>query len=71
MSSTQTSKLRAMLNTVVELAVDRDEFVRGQRGIVISEFETPEEAYDLEMQGEDGGFLGFAYSVKPNELRII
>lgn len=55
---------------VVELTEDVTEygFVRGQRGIVISELEVPEEAYDLEMQGEDEGFLGFAYSVKPKQF---
>lgn len=67
---TKISTKAAHEGDVVELTEDLTEygFTRGQRGIVISEFEIPEEAYDLEMQGEDGGFLGFAYSVKTTQF---
>jgi tetratricopeptide (TPR) repeat protein len=67
---TKTSTKAAHQGDVVELTKDLTQygFARGQRGIVISEFENPEEAYDLEMQGEDGSFLGFAYSVKTNQF---
>lgn len=55
---------------VVELREDLPKYnlKRGQRGIVITEFDTPSEAYDLEMQDKEGNLLGFAYSVKPHQF---
>jgi tetratricopeptide (TPR) repeat protein len=44
------------------------DFRKGQRGVVITELQHPCEAYDLEIEGESGEFLGFAYSVKPDQI---
>jgi tetratricopeptide (TPR) repeat protein len=54
----------------VELTEDLPKYglKRGQRGFVIEAFEEPGEAYDLEFEDEDGEFLGFAYSVKPEQM---
>lgn len=67
---TKISTKTAHEGDVVQLTEDLTEqgFTRRQRGIVISEFESPEEAYDLEMRDEAGTFLGFAYSVKPKQF---
>ncbi|MDT5120770.1 MAG: hypothetical protein QOC96_252 [Acidobacteriota bacterium] len=67
---TKLSTRKADEGDVVELTEDLPKygFYRGQRGIVISGFEGLEEAYDLEMEGLDGDFLGFAYSVKPTQF---
>jgi Domain of unknown function (DUF4926)/Tetratricopeptide repeat len=67
---TKISAKAAHEGDVVQLTEDLTEhgFTRGQRGIVISEFEAPDEAYDLEMRDEAGVFLGFAYSVKPKQF---
>src|SRR5438874_2316416 len=67
------STKKAHEGDVVELLEDLPEYGlhQGQRGVVITTFEEPQEAYDLEMQGENGAFLGFAYSVKPNQFANI
>lgn len=43
-------------------------FQKGQRGVVVSQFEQPSEAYDIAMEDENGEFLGFAYSVRPDQF---
>jgi tetratricopeptide (TPR) repeat protein len=55
---------------VVELVSDlaKADFKRGQRGTVVAGFDEPSEAYDLEMEDSSGNFVGFAYSVKPNQF---
>ncbi len=55
---------------LVELTEDLPKYGlrRGQRGFVIEAFGEPDEAYDLEFEDEDGEFLGFAYSVKPDQV---
>ena len=62
---------KAQEGDIVELSEDypKGGFKRGQRGIVITEFDSPTEAYDLEMVDEQGDFLGFAYSVKPYQIK--
>ena len=62
--------MKAHEGDLVELTEDLPKygFKRGQRGFVIEAFEEPNEAYDLEFEDEDGEFLGFAYSVKPNQI---
>jgi tetratricopeptide (TPR) repeat protein len=40
----------------------------GQRGFIIEAFSEPAEAYDIEFEDEEGEFLGFAYSVKPEQI---
>lgn len=54
----------------VELIEDLPAFglKRGQRGVVIETFDEPREAYDIEFEDEKGNFLGFAYSVKPEQI---
>jgi TusA-related sulfurtransferase len=61
---------KAQEGDVVELLVDFPEYKlrKGQRGVVITEFEQPAEAYDLEIEDEAGRFVGFAYSVKPAQI---
>lgn len=68
--SVESTQKKAHEGDVVELLVDLPEsnFRAGQRGIVVSEFEEPEEAYDLEMEDQQGNFLGFAYSIKPEHI---
>jgi tetratricopeptide (TPR) repeat protein len=63
-------KKRAYEGDVVELLVDlpKPNLKRGQRGVVITAFDEPCEAYDLEMVDESGGFTGFAYSVKGDQF---
>lgn len=69
MGLTLTAK-RASEGDVVELVEDQPKynFVRGQRAIVITEFDEPSEAYDLAVEDEDENFLGFAYSVRPDQI---
>jgi len=64
------NKKRAFEGDVVELLTDLPNFNlnRGQRGVVITEFDSPSEAYDLEIVDEKGGLVGFAYSVKPDQF---
>lgn len=68
--SVKTDAKKAYEGDVVELLVDYPEYnlKRGQRGVVITEFDNPEEAYDLEIEDEQGNFIGFAYSVKPDQI---
>jgi tetratricopeptide (TPR) repeat protein len=63
-------KRKAFEGDVVELLEDypRYNLRKGQRGIVITEFDEPEEAYDLEIEDAQGNFSGFAYSVKPEHI---
>ena len=67
---TRSSTKKAQEGDIVELLEDLagDKFQRGQRGTVITVFEDPAEAYDLAMEDGEGKFLGFAYSVKPNQI---
>lgn len=70
MLDTELDKKETHEGDVVELMVDLPEYnlKRGQRGVVITEFEEPEPACDIEFEDEEGDFLGFAYSVKPNQI---
>ena len=63
-------RLRTAFGDVVELLVDLPKFDlrRGQRGIVVTSFDEPCEAYDLEMEDKSGTFTGFAYSITPEEF---
>ena len=56
---------------VVELTEDIPEYgvKKGERGVVITAFTKPDEAYDLEFVDESGSESRFAYSVKPNQIR--
>lgn len=62
------TKKKACEGDVVELTADLPKFSRGLRGVVMTEFEEPSEAYDIEIMDGAGDFLGFAYSVKPNQF---
>src|SRR6266404_7007583 len=64
------TKNKAFEGDVVELLVDLPKFDlrRGQRGIVITSFDEPREAYDLEMEDKAGTFTGFAYSITPEQF---
>ncbi len=64
------NKKKAFEGDVVELAADIPNFnvKRGQRGVVITTFDEPSEAYDLELANEAGDFIGFAYSIKPDQF---
>lgn len=61
---------KAQEGDVVELLEDYPKYGlrRGQRGVVITAFNEPSEAYDLEIEDEQGNFSGFAYSVKPEHI---
>ncbi len=61
---------KAREGDLVELLVDFPEYNlrRGRRGVVITEFEQPAEAYDLEIEDGAGQFVGFAYSAKPEQI---
>jgi Tfp pilus assembly protein PilF len=61
---------RAFEGDVVELLVDipNTKLKRGQRGVVITTFDEPTEAYDLEIVDQSGDFTGFAYSVKEDQF---
>ena len=63
------NKQKAYEGDVVELSTDLPTLnvKQGQRGIVITAFDNPE-AYDLELENELGDFLGFAYSIKPDQF---
>jgi Domain of unknown function (DUF4926) len=62
---------KAKEGDLVELTEDLPKYglKRGQRGFVIEAFSEPDEAYDLEFEDEAGEFLGFAYSVSPDQVR--
>ncbi len=64
------TKNKAFEGDVVELLVDLPKFDlrRGQRGIVVTSFDEPCEAYDLEMEDKSGTFTGFAYSITPDQF---
>lgn len=70
MLNTELDKKEIHEGDVVELVVNLPEYnlKRGQRGVVITEFEEHKAAYDIEFEDEEGNFLGFAYSVKPNQI---
>jgi tetratricopeptide (TPR) repeat protein len=63
-------KKRAIEGDVVELLADlpKSDFKRGYRGVVITSFEEPSEAYDLEIIDKSGTFIGLAYSVKVDQF---
>jgi len=63
-------KKKAFEGDVVQLLVDlpKPNLKRGQRGVVITAFDEPCEAYDLEMVDASGSFKGFAYSVKGDQF---
>ncbi len=67
---TTNSIKKAFEGDIVELLEDYPKYdlKRGQRGIVITEFDKPEESYDLEIEDQQGNFSGFAYSVKPEHI---
>jgi tetratricopeptide (TPR) repeat protein len=67
---TTNGKKKALEGDVVELLEDYPKYnlKKGQRGIVITEFDEPEEAYDLEIEDQQGNFNSFAYSVKPEHI---
>ncbi|HEX7721266.1 MAG TPA: DUF4926 domain-containing protein [Pyrinomonadaceae bacterium] len=62
-------KRKAFEGDVVELKTDLPKYgvKRGQRGVVISTFDTPSEAYDLEVTDE-AGRASFVYSLKPDQF---
>jgi tetratricopeptide (TPR) repeat protein len=55
---------------IVEVAEDLPEYgvKRGERGVVVTTFSEPDEAYDLEFVDESGAESRFAYSVKPEQI---
>jgi tetratricopeptide (TPR) repeat protein len=56
---------------IVEVAEDLPQYgvKKGERGVVITTFSEPGEAYDLEFVDESGAESRFAYAVKPNQIR--
>lgn len=62
--------MKAQEGDLVELTQDLPKYGLkcGQRGFVLEAFESPNEAYDIEFEDEEGEFLGFAYSVKPEQV---
>lgn len=58
---------------IVELTEDLPKYglKRGERGVVITAFDEPDEAYDLEFVDESGTSSRFAYSVRPEQIRNI
>lgn len=67
------SKKAAREGDIVELTEDQPKYnlTRGQRAVVITEFEEPGEAYDLAVEDKDGELIGFAYSIKANQINNI
>lgn len=63
-------KQKAFEGDVVELLVDLPTYDvrRGQRGVVITAFDTPSEAYDLELTNESGNSASLIYSIKPEQF---
>jgi tetratricopeptide (TPR) repeat protein len=55
---------------IVELIDDLPKYglKRGERGVVITAFDEPDEAYDLEFVDESGTSSRFAYSVRPEQI---
>jgi len=68
---TQTKKTSE--GDVIELLEDLPKFgiFKGQRGVIINKFDDPSEAYDIAIEDDDGEFVGFAYSVKPDQFKNI
>lgn len=64
------NKQKAFEGDVVELSADIPNFnaKQGQRAVVITTFDEPREAYDLELVNESGDFAGFAYSIAPDQF---
>lgn len=64
------SKQKAFEGDVVELSADLPNFnaKRGQRGVVLTTFDDPSEAYDLELADESGDSVGLAYSIAPDQF---
>ena len=56
---------------LVELLEDLPEYdlKKGEIGVVVEVFDTPSEAYDLEIVDESGRSSRFAYSVRPNQIK--
>lgn len=56
---------------IVEITEDLPEYgvKKGERAVVTTAFDEPEEAYDLEFVDESGTSSRFAYSVRPNQIR--
>ncbi|HST21737.1 MAG TPA: DUF4926 domain-containing protein [Blastocatellia bacterium] len=56
---------------IVELTEDLPKYdvKKGERAVVITAFDEPDEAYDLEFVDESGTSSRFAYSVKPDQIR--
>src|ERR1700759_854948 len=69
MATTATDR-KAREGDVVELSEDLPRYglARGQRGVVATEFNEPTEAYDVAIEDDEGNFVGFAYSVKPEQI---
>ena len=57
---------------LVELLEDLPEYdlKKGEIGVVVEVFDTPSEAYDLEFVDESGRSSRFAYSVRPNQIKV-
>ena len=57
---------------MVELVEDLPEYdlKKGEIGVVVEVFDTPSEAYDLEFVDESGRSSRFAYSVRPNQIKV-
>jgi hypothetical protein len=44
---------------------------RGMRGAIVEKFETPSEAYDIEIVSADGATEVLLASVRPNQIRPV
>jgi hypothetical protein len=55
----------------VELADDfpSEGIARGTRGTIVEKFDTPSEAYDVEVVSDDGATEVLLPSVRPNQIR--
>jgi hypothetical protein len=58
---------------VVELMSDfpSEGIARGTRGTIVEKFDTPGEAYDVEIVSDDGTTEILLPSVRPNQLRLV
>src|SRR4051794_5906921 len=56
---------------IVELTEDLPKYgvKKGEQAVVITAFDEPDEAYDLELVDESGTSSRFAYSVKPEQIK--
>ena len=56
---------------IVEVTEDLPKYgvKKGEQAVIITAFDEPDEAYDLEFVDESGTSSRFAYSVKPNQIR--